>query len=306
MRILVTSSSFAKIGGCHHEDLVKKSSSIDWLSGPLNEAELLALNFNYTGIVCGDDEWTEKVLVRAKAGGLKVLSKYGIGLDKIDLKAADRLGINVLNTPGVNSRAVAEHALAILLCYTKNLFTAYTQTRKNNWQRPIGTEISGKTAAIIGFGSIGKETAKLFKAFDMKLMVYDPFVEKTVIEDFGYNSASFEAIAKQSDIVSLHLPLNSSTSSLINKKFLSKCTRKPILINTSRGDIVNPSDLLHALDKGIISAYLTDVLAIEPMSSEDPFSAHERIWISPHIGSRNKETILRQGMQAVTNLLSAI
>lgn len=305
MKVLITSTSFTTSIGRHHEMLNRPDIEVVFKGGPLNDDQLKEIYLDFDGIICGDDDWNKSNLLRAKAGGLKVLSKYGIGLDKVDVEFARSNGILVTNTPGVNSDAVAEHVLALILCYERNLFDVYKNTKSGIWQRPIGAEIFSKTIGIVGFGSIGKKVALKFKALGLNVLVYDPFVEERNFKEYKFVSELYE-LAEECDYVSLNVVLNRNTIGLIDKKFFEKCKKTLILINTARAGIVNEQDLISALNGGVLRAYLTDVLDKEPMEIEDKFWRQENVWISSHIGSRNSETIERQGMAAVQNLLSSL
>jgi len=305
MKVLITSTSFTTSIGRHHEMLNRPDIEVVFKGGPLNDDQLKEIHLDFDGIICGDDDWNKSNLLRAKAGGLKVLSKYGIGLDKVDVEFARSNGILVTNTPGVNSDAVAEHVLALILCYERNLFDVYKNTKSGIWQRPIGAEIFSKTIGIVGFGSIGKKVALKFKALGLKVLVYDPFVEERNFKEYKFVSELYE-LAEECDYVSLNVVLNRSTTGLIDRNFFDKCKKTPILINTARAGIVNEQDLIYALNGGVLRAYLTDVLDKEPMEIEDKLWRQENVWISSHIGSRNSETIERQGMAAVQNLLSSL
>ena len=305
MKVLITSTSFTSSIGRHHEMLNRPDLEVVFKGGPLNDEQLKEIHFDFDGIICGDDDWNKSNLLRAKAGGLKVLSKYGIGLDKVDVEFARSNGILVTNTPGVNSDAVAEHVLALILCYEKNLFEVYKHTKSGKWQRPIGTEIFSKTIGIVGFGSIGKKVAIKFKALGLNILIYDPFVKGQDFKEFIFVNDLYE-LGEECDYVSLNVVLNTNTMGLIDQNFFKKCKKTPILINTARAGIVNEQDLISALNGGLLRAYLTDVLDNEPMEIGDKLWRQENVWISSHIGSRNSETIERQGMAAVQNLLSSL
>ncbi len=155
MKILLTSTSFHDTPGKHQELLKAQGFLIDTLRGPIFESDLIPIIKNYDAVICGDDEYTRKVLTLGKGGNLKYISKYGVGLDKIDLVAAKELGIPVSNCPGVNQVSVAEHVLALLLSFEKNIHTQYQTVQNGSWKRRTGNEIFGRTIGIIGLGAIG-------------------------------------------------------------------------------------------------------------------------------------------------------
>src|SRR3984957_20024157 len=172
MKILLTSTSFQDTPGPHHELLAQTGWQIINARGPLNEADTLALVGDIDGYICGDDAITRKVLEKARPK-LRVLSKYGIGVDKIDVKSATEFGIPVLFTPGVNHTTVAEHTFLLLLALEKNLMFHTDSTRSGGWKRKTGHELFEKTIGIVGLGRVGKEVAIRARAFGMKIIAFD-------------------------------------------------------------------------------------------------------------------------------------
>lgn len=307
MKILLTSTSFQDTPGKHHELLEQQNFDVDYLRGPLKEEVLLPIISNYDGLICGDDEITENVIRKGKEGKLKVISKYGIGLDKIDLVAAEKYGIPVTNTPGVNHIAVAEHTLALIFSYFKNIYISIKCTKKAKWERPIGHEIFGKSILIIGLGRIGKELALRSKALGMNVYATDIIVDKEFIttNDIKFVNNIGEAIA-DIDILSINCPLTEKTKNLINKEYLKSCKKELIIVNTARAGIINQNDLIELLTNKKISAYLTDVLLHEPISDDNPLLRFKNVFITPHIGSRTFQSVERQGIAAVRNLINEL
>src|SRR5947199_5861283 len=174
MKILLTTTSFQDTPGSHHDLLASKGWEIIRARCPLNEADTLALVGDIDGYICGDDMITRKVLEKARPK-LKVISKYGIGVDKIDVKSATEFGIPVLFTPGVNHTTVAEHTFLLLLSMEKNFLFHTDSTRSGGWKRKTGHELLDKTIGIIGLGRIGKEVAIRARAFGMKVVAYDVY-----------------------------------------------------------------------------------------------------------------------------------
>ena len=165
MNILLTSTSFQDTSGLHHDALKATGFKIDYLRGPLNEDVLMPIIANYDGVICGDDNFTKEVLEKGRLGKLKIISKYGIGLDKIDINTAKRLSIKVFNCPGVNHFAVAEHVFSLLLAFYKNIVHEINITTKGKWDRLIGHEIHGKRIGVVGMGRVGKQLLIISKSF---------------------------------------------------------------------------------------------------------------------------------------------
>lgn len=303
MHILITSTSFIDTPGKHQERLYNAGLEIDTLRGPVKEAVLLSVISKYDGIVCGDDEITRQVIKKGVEGRLKVISKYGIGLDKIDLEAAKELNIPVTNCPGVNHVAVAEHIIALLFSYYKNIHLEYNITKKGSWQRLIGHEVSGKKIGIIGLGRIGKELVIRMKALGLDVSVYDPFIDEEYVEKNQIKAVDkIGELVHDIDVLALTLPLTDLSKGMINSQLLSKAKRNIVLINTSRALIVDQNCLIKSLKSGKIKAFLTDVLEEEPMVENHPLLNFDNVLITPHIGSRTYETVQRQGMMATENL----
>lgn len=303
MKILLTSTSFIDTPGKHQEKLYNAGLEIDSLRGPVKEAILLPIISKYDGIICGDDEITRQVIKKGIDGKLKVISKYGIGLDKIDLEAAKELNIPVTNCPGVNQVAVAEHIIALLFSYYKNIHLEHNITKKGSWQRLIGHEISGKKIGIVGLGRIGKELVIRMQALGLDVSVYDPYLDEEFVKKNRIKSLNkIEELIHDIDILALTLPLTDVTEGIINSQLLSKAKRNIVLINTSRALIVDQNSLLSSLKSGKIKAFLTDVLEEEPMVENHPLLKFDNVLITPHIGSRTYETVQRQGLMATENL----
>ncbi len=305
MKILLTSTSFQDTPGKHHELLSQQNFDIDYLRGPLKEEVLLPIIGNYDGLICGDDEITENVIKNGKEGKLKVISKYGIGLDKINLQAAKKYNIPVTNTPGVNHVAVAEHTLTLIFAYYKNIYSSFAITKNAEWKRPIGHEVFGKTILVIGLGRIGKELAIRAKALGLIVYATDIFYDEEFVKTYNIVFVKeIKEIISSLDIISVNCPLTDKTENLINKKLLEECKNEIIIVNTARAKVVNHLDLVWLLENKKIAAYLTDVLEEEPISKNNPLLKYDNVFITPHIGSRTFESVERQGTASILNLLN--
>jgi D-3-phosphoglycerate dehydrogenase / 2-oxoglutarate reductase len=305
MKILLTTTSFQDTPGEHHELLNSTGYHVDKLRGPVSEDVLLPIIENYDGVICGDDEFSYDVIEKGKNNNLKVISKYGVGLDMIDLKAAKKFEIPVFNTPGVNQVTVAEHALSLMLTYLKNIHFEYNITRKGGWKRLIGNEIYGKKVGILGLGKIGKELAKRLSVFGVEMYTYDLFFDETFINEYSIIKVnSIEDLVLKVDILSIHMPLTNISKHAINLDIIKKVCNPLIIVNTSRALILDQQALIYGLDKNKINAYLTDVMDGEPMREDHPLKDYDNVLITPHIGSRTHESVVRQGSMAVSNLFT--
>jgi D-3-phosphoglycerate dehydrogenase len=305
-RILVTTTSFQDTPGDHHAALAATGWEIVTARGPLNEADTLALVGEVDGYICGDDAITRRVLEKARPR-LKVLSKYGIGVDKIDVAACTELGIPLLFTPGVNHTTVAEHAFLLLLALEKHLLFHTDSTRAGGWKRQTGHELLGKAIGIVGMGRIGREVAVRAKAFGMKPVGYGTFWDEAFAAEQGIpRAASLDELFAAADYVSLHTSLTPRTRDLVRAETIAKMKPDVVVVNCARGEIVNTADIAAALQSGRVRGYGTDVLDEEPPRADHPLTKLPNCIVTPHIGSRTHESVQRQAAAAVTNLIRAM
>jgi len=306
MKILVTTTSFQDTPGAHHDLLAQTGWEIIRARGPLNEADMLALVGDVDGYICGDDLITRKVLEKALPK-LKVLSKYGIGVDKIDVKSCTEFGIPLLFTPGVNHTTVAEHTFLLLLALEKNFLYHTDSTRANGWKRKTGHELLEKTIGIIGLGRIGKEVAIRAKAFGMNVIGFDVYWDEKFAAQYGVKrAASLDDVFAASDYLSLHTNLTPETRDMISAKNIAKMKPGVLILNCARGEIVHTGDLVEALKSGAVGGYGTDVLDQEPPQADHPLLKLPNVICTPHIGSRTYESVVRQATCAVKNLILAM
>jgi D-3-phosphoglycerate dehydrogenase len=306
MKILLTTTSFQDTPGAHHDLLAQTGWEIIRARGPLNEADTLALVGDVDGYICGDDAITRKVLERARPK-LKVLSKYGIGVDKIDVKSATEFGIPVLFTPGVNHTTVAEHNFLLLLALEKNFLFHTDSTRSGGWKRKTGHELLEKTIGIIGMGRIGKEVAIRARAFGMKVVGFDVYWDDKFASEHGIKRAnSLDELFKESDYISLHTNLTPETKDMINAANIAKMKKGVLILNCARGEIVNTNDIVAALKSGQVGGYGTDVLDQEPPPADHPLLKLPNVVCTPHVASRTCESVVRQATTSVKNLILAM
>ncbi|HEY3931455.1 MAG TPA: phosphoglycerate dehydrogenase [Verrucomicrobiae bacterium] len=305
MKILVTTTSFQDTPGEHHDLLKKTGWEIITAHGPLNEADTLALVGDVDGYICGDDAITRKVLEKARPK-LKVISKYGIGVDKIDVKCCTEFGIPVLFTPGVNHTTVAEHTFLLLLALEKNLLFHTDSTRADGWKRKTGHELFEKTLGIIGLGRVGKEVAIRARAFGMKVLALDHHFDEAFGKQYCVKKVSLDELLAVSDYISLHTNLTPETRDMISAKSFAKMKQGVLILNCARGEIVNTNDMVAALKSGQVGGYGTDVLDHEPPAADHPLLKLPNVVCTPHVASRTYESVVRQATCAVKNLILAL
>ena len=306
MKILLTTTSFQDTPGVHHQILEDVGFEIIRERGPLAENRMLELVGEVDAFLCGDDEITAKVIEHALPQ-LKVVSKYGIGLDKIDVEYLTAKGIPLTFCPGVNHTTVAEHTFALMLALFRKLIKEANHVANGEWVRITGNEIMGKTLSIIGLGRIGKEVAIRANAFGMKVIGFDLFWDDDFARSHKVERAqSIDEALNAGDIVSLHVNLSADTRTLINKERISKMKDGVVILNCARGEIIHTQDVIDALHSGEIGGYGTDVLDIEPPPSNHPMLRAPNTVITPHIGSRTFESVERQATMAAKNLVLAL
>ena len=265
---------------------------------------MLELAGEFDAFLCGDDEITKAVLDKALPR-LRVISKYGIGLDKIDVNECTARKLPVLFTPGVNHTTVAEHTFCLLLALVRNLVDSANSVRMGQWKRVTGNEIWNKSIGIVGLGRIGQEVSKRAQAFGMKVHALDPYWPQAFAEEHGITRhEQVETMLPLIDVLSLHANLSASTHHLINTERLHLAKKGLLIVNTSRAELVAMPAMIAALDAGQIGGYATDVLDEEPPPPGHPLLKHPRALITPHIGSRTFESVPRQAMRASLNLIN--
>ena len=239
---------------------------------------------------------------------LKVIGRTGVGYDSVDVKTATAHGIPVVITPGANNRSVAEHAVAMMFALSKNLVEAQTEMCKGNWEirgAKKAFELEGKNVGILGLGAIGRETAKICEGCGMKIAAYDPFLSKEQVEGYGAEYyENYEELLKISDVVSIHVPLTEETRNMISRKQLSEMKKTALIINCSRGGIINEADLTEALKACEIAGAGTDVFCNEPPKTDDPLLNCPNLIVSPHSAAQTREAVIKMAQMCVKGCLA--
>jgi len=294
--------------GAHHDLLQAQGFDIVTARGPLDETQMISLLGEVDGIICGDDAITRRVIEKG-VPKLKVISKYGIGVDRIDLEAARQVGVPVTFTPGVNEVTVAEHVFGLMVSLARNIPQENRLVKEGQWKRMTGHELWGKVIGIIGLGRIGKQVAKRALGFEMKVLGCDPNWDDPFCQEHPVGRCVMaEEILTQADFVTLHMNLTPENRCFIDRERLQIMKPTAYLINCARGGLVNTADLLEALKKGEIAGYAADVLDREPPEPDDPLirSGLENVILTPHIGSRTYESVARQATMAIWNLVAVL
>lgn len=306
MKVLLTTTSFQDTPGAHHALLERSGFDVVRARGPLSEAQMLALIEQHGGFdafLNGDDRISARV-IDAAGPRLRVIAKYGIGLDSIDVAHATAKRIPVLFTPGVNHTTVAEHAFGLMIGLAKEFWVHASAVKSGKWVRHTGHELMGKTLGVLGLGRIGQEVVRRAKAFGMRCVAFDVYWPEAFAAEYGVERvATAEGVLPLADVVTLHMNLTEANRGLINARTLATMKRGAYLINTARGGLVVEDDVAAACRSGQLAGYGTDVVDEEPMRPGHPFQSIDSILVTPHIGSRTFESVERQALRAVTNLV---
>lgn len=301
MRILITSNSFGK-----YDDSPRRTmESLGWeiienrYKRIMNEEEMMAEVVDVDGIILGSDPVTKQVL--AKANKLKIISRYGVGIDNIDLQEAQARNIQVTVTKNSNSEAVADYAIGLMLATLRHIADVDHKLKEGDWVKETGLDLHGKTVGIFGLGAIGKGVAKRLSGFDCTILGYDLFIDEDFCKQYNVEVCDKETILKEADILSLHIPGNSDGSPFIGKGELQLIKDKAVLINTARASLVDEPLIVEALSSGKLYGYGTDVFSSEP---NIPYYFHDlkKAVLSPHMAAVSVEAINKMTTMAVSNL----
>ncbi|WP_297523522.1 D-2-hydroxyacid dehydrogenase [Thermococcus sp.] len=239
---------------------------------------------------------------------LKVIARAGVGLDNIDLDAAKERGIKVVNSPAASSRSVAELATALIFNVARKIAFADRKMREGIWAKKqcVGIELEGKTLGIVGFGRIGYQIAKIAKALGMKVLLYDPYPNEERAKEVGGKFVDLETLLRESDVVTLHVPLVEATYHMINEERLKLMKKTAILINAARGAVVDTNALVKALQEGWIAGAGLDVYEEEPLPKNHPLTKLDNVVLTPHIGASTVEAQMRAGVQVAEQIVEIL
>lgn len=306
MKILITPTSLKPDTKNAALDELKALSSdlvFNDYGRPLTEAELINQIADFDGLIAGLDPITENVL--RKATNLKVVSRYGAGVDRVDIPAATALGIKVTNTPGVNAQAVAELALGLMLGLARSIPHADRMVKSGQWPRLNGMELQGKTIGVVGLGAIGRSLAIMCHGIGMKVVAYDPLINEKWCAEHMVDITSLNDLYRVSDVVSLHLPHTETTHHIIDENALSLMKRGALLINTSRGGLIDETAALVALKNGHLKGLALDAYEIEPPVVSE-LVLHDSVITVPHTGAHTAEAKAGMATLAIRNCLQVL
>lgn len=264
-----------------------------------SKPELIDFMAGADGVVLGLNPVDDDVL--AACPNLKIVSKFSVGLDTLDIEACRSRGVTVGWTGGTNRRSVAEMDLCFMLALTRNLYSASMGLKAGTWNKNGGTQLSGKTVGVIGLGHTGSEIVRLLQPFGCQVLGNDIIDKGDFCREFGVQHTSKDEIFETADIITLHTPLTNLTVNMINRDTLARMKPTAFVINTARGPIVNQADLKEALMDGVIAGAGLDVFADEPPADQE-FLDLPNLFCTPHIGGNAEEAVMAMGLGAIHHL----
>jgi D-3-phosphoglycerate dehydrogenase len=305
MKILISSRSFGKINSDAIELLKKEGLevSINPYGKKLSEDEIIELiDENVVGIIAGTEQITNTIMTKAPA--LKVISRYGVGMENIDLKAAEKKQILVYNTPETPALAVSELTLSLMLNLLRKIAKLDRNIRNNAWKAEMGNLLTGKTIGILGLGRIGKKLVELLQPFNVKILVYEIKPDNDFISKYKLDLVNLDELLRNSDIISLHLPSLEQTNNIIGKVELEKMKETAILINTARGSLLDEEALFEALNNNNIAGAAVDAFINEPYKGK--LTKIDNVILTPHIGTATIETRIDMEKEASIKLIEGL
>lgn len=305
-RLLVTPTSYGKNDPRLKTELEAQVGHVTYnpTGKPLTSSQTAELLHGVDGYIAGLDVIDRAALTGADQ--LKVISRYGVGVDNVDLQAAREMGIVVTNTPGSNSTSVAELALGLMLSLARQIPEATQAVQQGKWPRLNGVSLENKTIGILGLGAIGKQLARRLAGFDCRILAFDPFADADFAGKHGVTLASLEEVVERADFLSLHLPLLPETRGLVNAEFLAHMKAGAFLVNTSRGEVIDEAALLQALASGHLRGAGLDAFTVEPPDPDNPLLKLPQVIATPHLGAQTDGATSKMGWFAMQDCLAVL
>lgn len=275
----------------------------------LTEDELIEALKDTVVHLCGNEPYNKRVYDHPNAKDLKMITKLGVGIETIDIPEATKHGIFVANTPGAGAESVAEFAMTLMLSMARHLPMNERLLRSGGWGRSIGPSLYRQTLGILGFGNIGRQLAKIVSGFDMNIIAYDPFPNHEAAEKLGVRFVTFDELIETSDFISMHLPQLPDNENVMNYDVFKRMKKSAILVNASRGWMVNEEDLARALNEGLIAGAALDVYKKEPIDMDNPLLKCENCIMAAHnsgtsYGGRNN--LMRACTENVLSIMDGV
>jgi D-3-phosphoglycerate dehydrogenase len=282
-----------------HEIIIRVSDGV-W-----SEAEMVRIIPGMDAIIAGLDEITDKVIT-AGAPRLKIIARNGVGYNKVDIETAAKLGIPVTLAPGTNTISVCELVFGFMLSLARAIPSQDAQVRQGSWKRNLGCELYGKVLGVLGTGNIGSEVIKRAHAFGMEIVAFDVWQKPELCQNYNVRYLSLDEVVEKADFLTLHLPVNPDTKSLINERILKGMKKTAFIINTARGELVDEKDLYIALKTGMIAGYGADTLTHEPPAPDHPLLTLPNVVVTPHCGAYTEEAVTRCSVTAAQEVVRVL
>jgi phosphoglycerate dehydrogenase-like enzyme len=305
-RVLVTATSYGKTDPRLRSELEAAVGQVIYnpFGRPLTSEEVSALLPGCDGYIAGLDFIDRAALEHADQ--LKVIARYGTGVDRVDLAAAADKSIVVTNTPFANSVSVAELTMGMILSLARSIPALTADTRAGGWSRIAGMTLEGKTVGLIGLGSVGKQVALRLHAFDCALIAYDPVADADFAAENQIDLVTLEEVISRSDFISLHCPLLPATRNMVNPSFLARVKPGAFLINTARGELIDEVALCEALQSGRLRGAALDAFTQEPPEKDNPLLALPQVIATPHAGAHTDGAMNAMGWDALHDCLAVL
>jgi D-3-phosphoglycerate dehydrogenase len=305
-RVLVTATTFGSQDPALRAELERAVGAVRFSreKRPLSAVELRDMVGGVDGWIAGLDEIDASVI--AAADRLRVIARYGVGVDRVDLAAATAAGIVVANTPGANSAAVAELTLGLVLALARGICAANAAVREGGWPRIAGVGLAGKTAGLVGFGAIGRESARRLAAFGCRVLVADPCVPAEAVAGCGGHRVPLAELLPASDFVCLHAAATPATAGMVDAAFLARMKPGAFLVNTARGELIDEAALAESLESGHLRGAALDCFRKEPPGAEHPLFRLPQVIATPHTGAHTDEAVNAMGRMALAACLAVL
>lgn len=306
MKILITPTSLSQNLGITALDPLRERGAelvANPYGRPMSPDELIPALRDVDGVIAGLDTFSAEVF--AAAPQLAVVARYGVGYDRIDLQAARSAGVRVTNTPGANGHSVAELAVGLMFAVARQIPQTSTAVAAGEWPRFQGIELAGRRLGVLGLGAIGAATARMARGIGMEVLGFDPGLSAEQIGQLGVTAADLDEVFAQSDVLSLHIPLNEHTRHIVSAERINAMPQGAIIINTARGGLIDEQAAAKALDAGHLHGIGLDAYETEP-PTDSPLVGHPRVVATPHSGAHSEESVQRTATAAVKNLLAVL
>ena len=302
--IFISTSSFAKFSDKPIELLLSNNINykINDLGRKISEEEILTMLKDCDGVIAGTENYSYRILQNLP--NLKVISRVGVGLDNIDLDFASANNIEIIKTKTSPSLAVAELTIGLIIDSLRYISIQNNKLKSGIWDKKMGSLLSGKKIGILGLGNIGKNLITLLSSFNLEFLAHDIKKDKDFEKKYNVKYCTLDDLLSKADIITLHLGLSAATKGLINYNSFKIMKKFPIIINTSRGEIIEESALVKALDEGLISGAALDVFCKEPYNG--PLVNFDNVIVTPHIAAYAKEIRVQMEIEATKNIIKSL